>query len=97
MERDRKKRVPESKPDKPKMNPAMEQFMSAHPIHPAPSPPIFFCSSPDWAGPSNAPRVSLAAQPQCIVCESPMREVKGKWACVDVGCAMYGREQRCRP
>jgi hypothetical protein len=28
----------------------------------------------------------------CIVCEEPMREVKGKWACSDPSCAMYGRE-----
>jgi hypothetical protein len=32
----------------------------------------------------------------CIVCESPMREVKGKWACADLSCGKYGVEQRPR-
>lgn len=31
---------------------------------------------------------------RCSECDSCMREVKGKWACVTVGCAMYGREQK---
>jgi hypothetical protein len=30
----------------------------------------------------------------CCVCESPMREQKGKWACSDPSCAMYGKEQK---
>jgi hypothetical protein len=30
--------------------------------------------------------------PLCVVCGTPMREVKGKWACPDASCAMYGRE-----
>jgi hypothetical protein len=34
------------------------------------------------------------ADPVCIVCESLMREVKGKWACADVSCAKYGVEQK---
>jgi hypothetical protein len=32
----------------------------------------------------------------CIVCESPMRSVKGKWACADPSCAKYGIEQKPR-
>ena len=32
----------------------------------------------------------------CVVCDSPMREVKGKWACVDQSCGMYGKEQKPR-
>lgn len=31
---------------------------------------------------------------RCSECDSCMREVKGKWACVDQSCAMYGREQK---
>ena len=34
--------------------------------------------------------------PICIVCDSPMREVKGKWACQDVSCGKYGVEQKPR-
>ena len=34
--------------------------------------------------------------PSCIVCENPMREVKGKWACADVSCGKYGVEQKPR-
>ncbi len=34
--------------------------------------------------------------PSCSECDNPMRELKGKWACVDVSCGMYGREQRIR-
>jgi hypothetical protein len=34
--------------------------------------------------------------PTCIDCDLPMREVKGKWACADVSCAMYGKEQKER-
>ena len=37
--------------------------------------------------------VHSTLQPRlCVVCDSPMREVKGKWACADQSCAMYGRE-----
>ena len=32
----------------------------------------------------------------CSVCELPMREVKGKWACSDVSCSKYGVEQKPR-
>ena len=32
----------------------------------------------------------------CVECESPLREVKGKWACADASCAMYGKEQKPR-
>ena len=38
----------------------------------------------------------VAVKP-CIVCDTPMREVKGKWACADQSCAMYGREQKGKP
>jgi hypothetical protein len=30
----------------------------------------------------------------CVECTNPMREVKGKWACADASCAMYGKEQK---
>lgn len=30
----------------------------------------------------------------CVVCDAPMRDLKGKWACSDVSCAKYGLEQR---
>ena len=32
----------------------------------------------------------------CIVCDSPMRQVKGKWACADMSCWKYGVEQKPR-
>ena len=35
--------------------------------------------------------------PACLECDSPMREVKGKWACSDASCAMYGKEQKGKP
>jgi hypothetical protein len=34
--------------------------------------------------------------PRCVVCDSPMRDVKGKWACQDVSCGKYGVEQKVR-
>lgn len=34
--------------------------------------------------------------PVCAGCESPMRESKGKWACVDQACGMCGVEQKAR-
>ena len=46
--------------------------------------------------PKVAEIVSVDSAPQlqkfCIVCDSPMREVKGKWACADVSCTMCGIE-----
>ena len=66
-------------PTKPKVNPAMAQFLTTHPIH-----------HPE-------PIEETITLRRCLECDNAMREVKGKWACVDVGCAMYGREQRCRP
>jgi hypothetical protein len=30
----------------------------------------------------------------CVSCDSPLREVKGKLACVDRSCGMYGVEQK---
>ena len=35
-------------------------------------------------------------QPLCVSCLGLMREVKGKWACSDVSCGLYGREQHIR-
>lgn len=36
------------------------------------------------------------AIPSCTECDEPLREAKGKWACVDQGCALYGREQKSK-
>jgi hypothetical protein len=30
----------------------------------------------------------------CVGCENPLQPKKGKWVCMDVGCSMYGVEQR---
>jgi hypothetical protein len=46
-------------------------------------------SSPDSEGWAHGEMVAVRP---CAVCDSPMREVKGKWACADASCAMYGRE-----
>jgi hypothetical protein len=34
--------------------------------------------------------------PTCCECDALMRELKGKWACVDQSCSMYGREQKVK-
>lgn len=34
--------------------------------------------------------------PSCSACEEPMRESKGKWACVDQACGMCGVEQKLK-
>lgn len=50
-----------------------------------------------WASPMTAEQVEkMAPDPVCVVCDSPMREVKGKWACVDQSCAKYGVEQKVK-
>ena len=42
------------------------------------------------------PLVEMRQIQLCNTCESPMREVKGKWACQDVSCGKYGVEQKIR-
>lgn len=42
------------------------------------------------------PEPAVDESPLCSVCESPMREKSGKWACVDDSCAKYGMEQKVR-
>ncbi len=41
---------------------------------------------------------AMAAEPAriCRECEKPMKTAEGRWACVDMSCAMYGLEQRSK-
>ena len=48
------------------------------------------------AAPFQAEVTSDRFSPPCVVCEAPMREFKGKWACADLSCGKYGVEQRLR-
>jgi hypothetical protein len=34
--------------------------------------------------------------PECRACEDTLREIKGKWICLNQACAEYGREQKGR-
>ena len=50
-----------------------------------------------WAEPMTAGQIErMIPDPVCVVCESPMRKVKGKWACPDMSCGKYGVEQKPR-
>jgi hypothetical protein len=55
----------------------------------------------DWAAPLTEEQVDdpgfgevVVPAPLCSVCEQPMEESKGKWACGDESCAMYGKVQK---